>query len=113
MATEKKEFKTEVQQLLDLVIHSLYSNKDIFLRELISNGSDAIDKLRFNALSNKELLKEQTDFRIEALLEGAKELHSDKVGRTERMLLLLSDKTTEPIDEAGMKGATGAVPPQS
>ncbi len=64
MATEKKEFKTEVQQLLDLVIHSLYSNKDIFLRELISNGSDAIDKLRFNALSNKELLKEQVDFRI-------------------------------------------------
>ena len=49
MATEKKEFKTEVQQLLDLVIHSLYSNKDIFLRELISNGSDAIDRLRFEA----------------------------------------------------------------
>tara|TARA_B100000902_G_C27308173_1_gene916813 strand:- start:83 stop:2008 length:1926 start_codon:yes stop_codon:yes gene_type:complete len=64
MATEKKEFKTEVQQLLDLVIHSLYSNKDIFLRELISNGSDAIDKLRFNALSDKDLLKDQTDFRI-------------------------------------------------
>mgnify|MGYP001339682332 FL=1 len=64
MATEKKEFKTEVQQLLDLVIHSLYSNKDIFLRELISNGSDAIDKLRFNALSDKELLKDQPDFRI-------------------------------------------------
>ena len=64
MATEKKEFKTEVQQLLDLVIHSLYSNKDIFLRELISNGSDAIDKLRFNALSDKDLLKDQADFRI-------------------------------------------------
>ena len=64
MATEKKEFKTEVQQLLDLVIHSLYSNKDIFLRELISNGSDAIDKLRFNALSDKKLLKDQTDFGI-------------------------------------------------
>ena len=56
---------------------------------------------------------EQTDFRIEALLECAKDLHSGEVGRTERMLLLLSDKTTEPIDEAGMKGATGAVPPQS
>ena len=56
---------------------------------------------------------EQTDFRIEALLECAKGLHSGEVGRTERMLLLLSDKTTEPIDEAGIKGATGAVPPQS
>ena len=70
MATEKKEFKTEVQQLLDLVIHSLYSNKDIFLRELISNSSDAIDKLRFNALSNKELLNEQTDFRIKLYIDN-------------------------------------------
>ena len=70
MATEKKEFKTEVQQLLDLVIHSLYSNKDIFLRELISNSSDAIDKLRFNALSNKELINEQTDFRIKLYIDN-------------------------------------------
>ena len=70
MATEKKEFKTEVQQLLDLVIHSLYSNKDIFLRELISNSSDAIDKLRFNALSNKELLNEQTNFRIKLYIDN-------------------------------------------
>ena len=70
MATEKKEFKTEVQQLLDLVIHSLYSNKDIFLRELISNGSDAIDKLRFNALSDKKLLKDQTDFRIKLFTDN-------------------------------------------
>ena len=70
MATEKKEFKTEVQQLLDLVIHSLYSNKDIFLRELISNGSDAIDKLRFNGLSDKKLLKDQTDFRIKLFTDN-------------------------------------------
>ena len=70
MATEKKEFKTEVQQPLDLVIHSLYSNKDIFLRELISNGTDAIDKLRFNALSDKKLLKDQTDFRIKLFTDN-------------------------------------------
>ena len=70
MATEKKEFKTEVQQLLDLVIHSLYSNKDIFLRELISNGSDAIDRLRFEALSNKELIKEDPEFRIKLFIDN-------------------------------------------
>ena len=70
MATEKKEFKTEVQQLLDLVIHSLYSNKDIFLRELVSNGSDAIDRLRFKALSDKELMKDDPEFRIKLFVDN-------------------------------------------
>ena len=57
-------FQAEVKQLLDLMIHSLYSNKEIFLRELISNASDAIDRLRFDALSNPALYENDSDFKI-------------------------------------------------
>ncbi len=57
-------FQTEVNQLLKLMIHSLYSNKEIFLRELISNASDAIDKLRFEAISESKLYEDDTNLRI-------------------------------------------------
>lgn len=57
-------FQTEVRQLLQLMIHSLYSNKEIFLRELISNASDAADKLRFEALANPDWLGNDTDLGI-------------------------------------------------
>ena len=53
-----REFKTEVQQLLNLMIHSLYSNRDIFLRELVANAADAIDKARFESLTAPELARE-------------------------------------------------------
>ena len=64
---ETFEFQTEARQLLDLMVHSVYSNKDIFLRELISNASDAIDKLRFEALTNPDLSRftENPEIRIE------------------------------------------------
>ena len=64
MSQEKHEFQAEVSRLLDIVAHSLYSNKEIFLRELISNASDAADRLRFEALALPELLKEDPDFKI-------------------------------------------------
>ncbi len=57
-------FQTEVKQLLNLMIHSLYSNKEIFLRELISNSSDAADKLRFEALSNDKLYEDNPELKI-------------------------------------------------
>lgn len=68
-ATQSKkqnmEFQTEVNQLLHLMIHSLYSNKEIFVRELVSNASDACDKLRFEAISNDSLYEGDADLRIE------------------------------------------------
>ena len=63
-ATETRGFQTEVKQLLHLMIHSLYSNKEIFLRELISNASDALDKLRFEAIAQPELLESDTELGI-------------------------------------------------
>ncbi len=72
MTTTEKQtfgFQTEVQQLLHLVINSLYSNKEVFLRELISNASDALDKLRFLAISNGDLYEGDSDLKIEITVD--------------------------------------------
>ena len=65
-------FQTEVSQLLKLMIHSLYSNKEIFLRELISNASDACDKLRFEALTDASLMGDDSDLKIDISVDREK-----------------------------------------
>jgi len=70
---EKKQthqFKTEVRQILNLIVNSLYSNQEIFLRELISNASDAIDKLRFKSQTEPEILGDDGDFKIKLRPDG-------------------------------------------
>src|SRR5882757_7469297 len=64
MPAEKRSFQAEVSRLLDIVAHSLYSEKEIFLRELISNASDACDRLRYAALTQPELAGEDSNFRV-------------------------------------------------
>jgi molecular chaperone HtpG len=71
MNTERLPFKTELQQLLNLITHSLYSNKEVFLRELISNAGDAIDRLRFNSLSHGELLEGDSNWKIKITPDAA------------------------------------------
>ncbi|MCF7984659.1 MAG: molecular chaperone HtpG [Thiohalocapsa sp.] len=66
---ETLEFKAEVSQVLDLVIRSLYSNKEIFLRELVSNASDAAEKLRFEALTDEQLFEDDPELRVRVLVD--------------------------------------------
>src|SRR5947209_3793083 len=66
---EKMEFRTELKQLLHIITHSLYSNKEIFLRELISNASDAINKVRFDSLQHEDLLEGNKDWKIKVSVD--------------------------------------------
>ncbi len=86
----KHAFQAEVTQVLDLVIHSLYSHKEIFLRELVSNASDALDKLRFNALTDAELMGSDPTLEIRVRFdEKARTLTSEDtgIGMTEEELV--------------------------
>lgn len=91
MKKEEKIFKAETKELLNLMIHSIYTNKEIFLRELISNANDAIDKLKFKSLTDTDILKGDDKFRID--------ISVDKENRT----LTISDNgigmTYEEVDD--------------
>ncbi|CAN5221156.1 molecular chaperone HtpG [soil metagenome] len=72
MTVETRPFKTELKQLLQIIIHSLYSHKDIFLRELLSNASDAIDTVRFQSLTNGDLIEGDSDWKIKLIADKEK-----------------------------------------
>src|SRR5262245_50776205 len=86
---ERHEFQTEVRQLLDLMIHSLYSHKDVFLRELISNASDALDKIRFEALTRPELAPTgEVAIRLEVDTAGRTlTVHDNGIGMTRQEVM--------------------------
>src|SRR5262245_49621132 len=67
MSAQTLPFKTELKQILDIIIHSLYSHKEIFLRELISNASDAIDTLRYQSLTKPDLLEGDSEWKIKII----------------------------------------------
>ncbi len=85
MSKTTKHFRTEVQQLLDLVIHSLYSNKEIFLRELISNASDAVDKARFESHTDQAILEDNAEWKIKLIPDkeaGTLTIRDNGIGMT-------------------------------
>src|SRR3954449_2983031 len=67
---ETLEFQSEARQLLQLMIHSIYSNKDVFLRELVSNASDALDKLRLESFRDKDLNADTDDLHVEIAVDA-------------------------------------------
>lgn len=91
MARSKtKSFQTETKQLLQLMIHSLYSNKEIFLRELVSNSSDALDKLRFNAIEDNKLLEGDAELKININLNSQNNtvtISDNGIGMTEEEII--------------------------
>ena len=75
---KKQEFKAESKRLLDLMINSIYTNKDIFLREIISNASDAIDKLHYASLTDDSVNVDRDDFKIRVSFDKDKRIKGNR-----------------------------------
>ncbi len=84
---KSREFKTEIRQLLDLMIHSLYSNRDIFLRELVANAADAIDKARFESLTRPELVRDWAIRIVPDKAAGTLTVSDNGIGMTEEEVI--------------------------
>ncbi|HEU0300709.1 MAG TPA: molecular chaperone HtpG, partial [Longimicrobium sp.] len=109
-------FQAEVQRLLDLVVHSLYTDKEIFLRELVSNASDAIDRLRFEALTNPELLPEGHEPQIRLVPDRENRtltIEDDGIGMTRNEVVqnigtIARSGTREALEQLREKAGEGA-----
>ena len=98
MSGETLQFKTELKQLLHLIIHSLYSHKDIFLRELISNASDAIDTVRFQSLTDGEVLEGNADWKIQIIPDeqaGTLTISDNGVGMSKATIVEWNQKAAQ------------------
>ena len=115
---ETLEFKAELKQLLHLITHSLYSDKEIFLRELISNASDAINKVRFDALANAEKLEGNTDWKIKLIPDstaGTLTISDNGIGMSrseviENLGTVAQSGTRAFLEAAKKAGKTGEAP---
>ena len=116
--TETRAFEAETKQLLDLMIHSLYTDKEIFLRELISNASDALDKLRFNALTAAKLLPDGEELEIRIDPDADKRtltIHDNGIGMSRREVIdnigsIARSGTQEMLKNLGKDGGEDAMP---
>ena len=117
-STETRKFEAETKQLLDLMIHSLYTDKEIFLRELISNASDALDKLRFRALTEQELKSESDDLEIRLEPDADKrtlKIHDNGIGMSRQEVIdnigsIARSGTQEMLKNLGKKAKGAELP---
>ena len=94
--SEKLEFQTEVSQLLKLMINSVYSEKEVFVRELVSNASDACDKLRYLSNTKEKLIKDDPNFKIQITIDKKNNLitiSDNGIGMNKRILFLTLEQS--------------------